>query len=346
MIPNLWYAILQSSEVRPGKPRAFRRLNEDLVVWRNRQGKVVIMGDRCPHRGAKLSIGRLVNDHLQCRFHGFAFDASGACQSIPANGRTGPRPAVIRCQVYTAQEAHGFVWLWYGEPRTAYPPLPDFGDLDTLPASTFQKTWDVHYSRVIESLLDVAHLPFVHPTTIGRGGHGLVNGPYTTLANNELRLWVHNTDDRGELPRRPAQMTQPAAPPLIRFLFPNVWHQWLGQGFRNTVVVAPVDQQRTVLYLRSYVRVTGLRRLDQAAAWVSSWLNRYILAEDERVVRTQPPGPSDLSSGDKYIPADRPIVQYHRHAAALMAAAGEPLPAHEPAASAKEPRPPTLRLAG
>ncbi|NJL56574.1 Rieske (2Fe-2S) protein, partial [bacterium] len=55
MIPNMWYAVVDSAEVKMGKPYGLRRMGEDLVFWRDAHGKIVVMLDRCPHRSAKLS---------------------------------------------------------------------------------------------------------------------------------------------------------------------------------------------------------------------------------------------------------------------------------------------------
>ncbi|MBK8047189.1 MAG: aromatic ring-hydroxylating dioxygenase subunit alpha [Anaerolineales bacterium] len=151
----MWYAVLDSNEVPKGKPVGFRRLGEDLVFWRDRAGKVAVMHDLCPHRHAKLSPGKIVDGNLQCHFHGFQYDRTGACQLIPANGRNGPKPKVFQCKPYVALEAHGFIWIWTGEPRASYPPLPYFKGLDKLVCDTVHKQWNVHYTRSVEGVLDV-----------------------------------------------------------------------------------------------------------------------------------------------------------------------------------------------
>ena len=92
MIPNQWYAVLESREVKRGKPVGVTRLGEKMVFWRDRAGKVVAQSDLCPHRGVALSAGELKGDCIMCPFHGFEFDASGKCVVIPANGRNTPVP--------------------------------------------------------------------------------------------------------------------------------------------------------------------------------------------------------------------------------------------------------------
>ncbi|NJO81852.1 MAG: Rieske (2Fe-2S) protein [Blastochloris sp.] len=85
IIPNMWYAVLESSDVKSGKPHAFKRLNEDLVFWLDRTGKIVVMRDMCPHRQAKLSTGALSQRDI-CRYA----NAAGT-------GRTQPAYTALEC---------------------------------------------------------------------------------------------------------------------------------------------------------------------------------------------------------------------------------------------------------
>ncbi|MHB1556100.1 MAG: Rieske 2Fe-2S domain-containing protein [Isosphaeraceae bacterium] len=130
LIPDCWYAVLESREVVAGKPRGVRRLGEDLVFWRDGQGRLSVLKDRCPHRSSQLSLGKIVAGRIQCPFHGSEYDGDGACQLIPANGRAAHVPRVFQCRVCPAQEAHGFVWVWHGRPRDEYPPVPWFSDVE------------------------------------------------------------------------------------------------------------------------------------------------------------------------------------------------------------------------
>ena len=68
MVPNQWYAVLETDEVKLGQPVAFKRLGQDMVLWRNADGKIVAMEDRCPHRQAKLSLGKIVNGNIEWSF--------------------------------------------------------------------------------------------------------------------------------------------------------------------------------------------------------------------------------------------------------------------------------------
>lgn len=321
MIPNMWYVIAESNEVKAGKPLGLKRMNEDLVLWRDGEGKIVVMRDLCPHRQSKLSPGKIVDGNIQCHFHGFQFDRGGTCQLVPANGRNGPKPKIFQCWTYPAQEAFGFIWVWHGAPREEYPPVPFFEGLDEHIYATFQKQWNVHYTRAIESLLDVSHLPFVHANTIGRGGKTLVNGPYTTLEDNKIRVWVSNQPDAGLPAIKPTEVPPPSSPSMLRFNFPNVWQLYLGEKLSQVAALAPIDEENTMIYIRSYQRIVTQPVLGRLFVQASNIYNRYVLSEDEAIVTTQQPKKSDLNVGNRFIPGDRPIALYLQHRRNLILAA-------------------------
>jgi len=136
MIPNQWYVILESNEVKRGKPVGVTRLSEKLVAWRDARGQVTVMRDLCPHRGVALSAGKLIGDCIECPFHGFRYDTTGACKLVPANGRTAAPPKALRAHAYSTREAHGFICIWWGEPKNDLPPLPG---LTTMPKADFRR---------------------------------------------------------------------------------------------------------------------------------------------------------------------------------------------------------------
>lgn len=320
LIPDRWYAVADSAEVSGRKPIGLSRLGLSLVLWRDAAARVSVMADRCPHRGSRLSLGGIVSGRLQCPFHGFEFAGDGACQFIPANGRTAPVPKAFQCQVYPTREEHGWIWMWSGQPRYEYPPVSWFNNLDGFEYATTRKAWDVDETRAIEGLLDVSHLPFVHRNTIGRGSRTLVNGPYTTLEGDVIRVWPTNQPDAGAPALKPSQMTPPAGPAGLEFRFPNVWQLYLSGRTRVVNVVAPVDEGRCVIYLRTYFRLPLPAVMTRTLAWLNNVANRYILSEDYPVIRSQEPRVSGLDIGERFIPADRPIALYLQHRRDLIEA--------------------------
>lgn len=321
MIPHQWYVVLTSKEVRR-KPVGVTRFGEKMVFWRDEAGHVSCLLDRCPHRGVELSKGKVVGDHLQCPFHGFEYDTSGLAMLIPANGRNGRLPKALRVAGYPTHEAHGFIWIWWGEdPPADLAPPKFFDDLDAnFTSATIQQRWDTHYSRVIENQLDVMHLPFLHHNTIGKGNRTVVDGPgLEWVGDDEFRIYVFNRHDDGTQPLKPNQVRVPPANGIrIDFIFPNLWQNRLGEDVRIVAAFVPVDSGFTLLYLRFYQRFLRLPVLRSIVTWAAMPMNWFIAHQDRRVVITHQPQSSGLRIGEVLVQGDLPIVEYRRRRQQLL----------------------------
>lgn len=326
MIRNHWYVVLESNEVGK-RPTGVTRLGAKLVFWRDRAGKVCSAVDRCPHRGVALSVGAIEHDHLQCPFHGFEFDSTGKCVLIPANGRNGVIPNAMHLETYPAYEAHGYIWIWWGNQVPEDLPAPEFFDNleDTLAYGSAHDRWDAHYSRVIENQLDVVHLPFIHRNTIGRGNRSLVDGPVVEWKGDKmLYTYVFNRVDDGTAPRKPSELSPKTATSVhLEFIFPNLWQNYISENVRILAAFVPVDEEHTILYLRFYQNFMRLPLLGQLFARLAMPSNVYIAHEDRRVVVTQQPKASGLKIGEILIQGDLPIIEYRRKRAALQDLAGQ-----------------------
>jgi phenylpropionate dioxygenase-like ring-hydroxylating dioxygenase large terminal subunit len=166
---NQWYTAATSTELG-AKPLARTICNEPLVIFRGEDGTVAVLSDRCPHRKAPLSSGEVVGSDIQCGYHGIRFAADGACTHVPGNVPVG-RDFRARC--FPAREVHGLMFVWFGEASLADPALiPDF-DENVKPGWT-----GVHgllyvkanYQLLIDNILDLTHVVFVHKTTLAGGG--------------------------------------------------------------------------------------------------------------------------------------------------------------------------------
>jgi nitrite reductase/ring-hydroxylating ferredoxin subunit len=106
-IQNMWYPVCQSAHVQQ-RPLGLQRLGIDIVLWRDSRGKIHAHDDRCLHRGAKLSVGTVMNDELRCAYHGWCYDTAGHCTTIPtsktAQTKLAPR---LRLREFETQERAG-----------------------------------------------------------------------------------------------------------------------------------------------------------------------------------------------------------------------------------------------
>lgn len=119
---NYWYPILQSADLPADKPIGIKRLNEDLALWRDERGAPHTVTDRCPHRAARLSIGRTLNGDLQCVCHGLRFDGVASCVLIPWEPDDSPLRQDVRVVAYPTRELEGYIWVYLGDAERVAPP--------------------------------------------------------------------------------------------------------------------------------------------------------------------------------------------------------------------------------
>lgn len=313
MIRNQWYAILPSKAVKNDCVTGVRRLNMDLAIFRDRDGVIGCVTDQCTHRGAALSLGKVVDRCIQCPFHGLRFDADGSCTEVPANGRASAADlSRFNVKSWKVAESSGIIYLWYGDAGKAAGDPPFFyEDIDSSwTYSEMEDHWNSHYSRCIENQLDVVHLPFVHHNTIGRGNKTLVNGPKVEFVPSGFITSANNEVDLGQTPK-PAQECE-IKKTYLEFLFPNVWMNHINDKIKIMIYFAPVDDENTILYIRFYDKLTGSRLVDGFAALLGKPANRVIERQDKRVVVTQRPKASSYRSEEKLLSGDGPIIQYRR----------------------------------
>lgn len=160
---NVWYPVLPSYRVQDA-PVGITRLGENIVLWRDRDGSVHALEDRCPHRGARLSKGWNLGDRLACWYHGVETDATGTVVNVPAvdacplQGR--------RCvKSYLAMEAKGAVFLYLGDEAHAEPcalTLPEELASDEYDALLCTAMWRCNWRYAIDNVMDPMHGSYLH----------------------------------------------------------------------------------------------------------------------------------------------------------------------------------------
>ena len=167
MIPmNAWYVACTPQEI-DDKPLGRTVCRQRIVFYRGADGAVVALEDWCPHRGAPLSLGRVVAGRLVCGYHGLEMGCDGKTIAMPGQ-RVRGFPPVRR---YPVVERHGFVWVWPGDPAQA--------DEALIPACAWahDPEWafgggmfhiQCDYRLMVDNLMDLTHETYVHATSIGQ----------------------------------------------------------------------------------------------------------------------------------------------------------------------------------
>jgi vanillate O-demethylase monooxygenase subunit len=194
-LKNAWYVAALDSDIGRAL-HATTLLGEDVVLYRKSTGAVAALEDSCPHRRLPLSMGRLIDDTVECGYHGLTFDCSGSCVKAPGVARA-PRSATVRS--YPCVSRYGFVWLWMGDPQRADPALIMEVDHWGDPAWGMNRgdamTMDCNYLYVTDNLLDPSHVSWVHQTSFGSSD--IIGKPLKVDVNDDgvmVSRWLNDVE--------------------------------------------------------------------------------------------------------------------------------------------------------
>ena len=169
-LKNCWYAAMWSDALQSGGLTALTLLDEALVFFRDPAGQALAMDDRCPHRLAPLSRGKLLPDgRVQCGYHGLEFDATGQCVKNPHG--SGKIPKGCRVKTYPLLEKHTLVWIWMGDAEPDAGLIPDFSYLDADSGHDVGRRdtimMEANYRYIVDNLMDLSHASFLHDGVLG-----------------------------------------------------------------------------------------------------------------------------------------------------------------------------------
>jgi len=167
-VKNAWYVACWTDDVKQGEMFHRQLLGEPVVFYRKSDGGLVALQDRCPHRFIPLHLGKIVNDAVECAYHGLQFDCSGKCVKNPHG--EGKIPAAAKVRSYPAYDKHTMVWIWMGDEPADPATIPDYSVLD---AEAGYKTsggylhMEAAYELMGENLLDLSHITYLHDGYLG-----------------------------------------------------------------------------------------------------------------------------------------------------------------------------------
>ena len=320
MVPNQWYAILDSKSLKK-KPVGLTRMGERIVLWRNGEGRVVCMPDRCPHRGTALSIGKVVDGNLACRYHGLRYDCSGQCVRVPAYGEGYRIPKSLKVKSFTVREEHGLIWLWWGEERAELPEIPWLDDIPKDPAECISKSavWPFNYARITENQFDVM---------FGVGDffesfHCKVEGEAIHTWGN-LRCGSKRKDDKNIWPWR------------ISMRFPNLSMIEVSPRFRSLAIATPIDDNTSWMHIRSYQNFSRTFPVRQMIDFycIHFLYTVPLYRQDFPVWQSQTPWYTDVGIY-KLVPCDEGVAKYLSMRRQMIERAKAGKEAETPAAHAK-----------
>lgn len=183
-IRNRWYPIAPSWRVGD-KPVGMMRLGERIVAWRDRDGVIQVIEDRCPHRGARLSMGRNFGDRLSCWYHGVEVGGDGVVKKVPAVDRC-PLEGQQVVKSYPSFEHMGGIFTWFGDELHPEPlpfDMPEQFASEEWGAILCTAHWRSNHCYAVDNVMDPMHGTYLHAVS-----HSMSEG------DKEATMRTRNTD--------------------------------------------------------------------------------------------------------------------------------------------------------
>ncbi len=323
-LAGFWHPVARADALACGAVLAAKLLGQDVALWRSADGQCHAALDRCPHRGAKLSLGMVRElsgqSVLQCAYHGWCFDAQAQCVHVPAQPDWEPPPS-HKANPLACVEQRGMIWVSLDASAEAQRlPLRGWA-AGTEP--TLCGPFDVAASapRVVENFLDMTHFAMVHPGTLGGPGHEAMP-PYDVVEHAEglsvADCSVWQPDGFG---------VRAGAVALVHYRYEVVAPlvAWFAKKASNTdlnplamqvaLLCCPLDETHT----RVWFDMALAPGSDRVAAVD---FQTTIFEQDRAILESQTPKCIDLSGGHELNgPLDRVSSAYRRYLAKVLAQA-------------------------
>ncbi|MEQ1569072.1 MAG: aromatic ring-hydroxylating dioxygenase subunit alpha [Myxococcota bacterium] len=295
---ELWTPVAFSSELGR-KPLGVEIASTRVVLWRG-PGGVSALLDKCPHRGVKLSLGQVRDGCLECPFHGWRFAADGACAHVPMQPRA--KRELLGVGALPVREVGGLLWVFTGPEAVGEPAVPSGLLRSDVARFEIAETWQCHWTRAMENMLDYPHLPFVHATTIGVGIRRRMTAASELsfeLEDTPTGFTIHTTldgDTQGKL-----SWLRPNGMELE--ILPDDRGGMRGHAF--CVPVAPDRTRMMIVATRGFGLYNPLYKL-------TDWFNAWVLRQDRRVCESHDPLEVPAPEEERSVAADKPTLAFRR----------------------------------
>ena len=288
---NHWYIACLSHEIKKGQVIQRIIYDSPLAVFRNENGKVGCLRDRCLHRLALLSKGEVRGDHLTCMYHGWEYNLQGELQRVPSEDPNRPLKNHYCQQAYQVCEQDGVVWVWMGEAKTdtqppwRFPFYQDHGWESYFMITDFNN----EVTNLVENYMDVPHTVFVHRGWF-RDEKSERKCVPTTVETKQGRVLVTYHQKQDELSLGAKLLINPHGSEMSHtdeFIYPNITRvdYWFGEnGFIINSQCTPVSTMQSRVYTYIAFKVPRFRKLLKP---VFQFYTRQVIEQDVLIMKNQ-----------------------------------------------------------
>jgi phenylpropionate dioxygenase-like ring-hydroxylating dioxygenase large terminal subunit len=311
-LERYWHPVctLDELDVAAPHPLAIVLLGRRLAVAATGDAGAMALGDRCPHRSTRLSVGWVEDGAIRCAYHGWRWAPGGECLEIPSMPET-PVPAKACAPAYDAALAYGLVWVRLDpSATTTIPPCPGWDDASMRTLAGAPYTWPTSAPRRVENFVDLAHFAWVHDGTLGRREDPVPDVPEVSRHDGELRFTYAPpdmpVDDEAMFGWSSYRMPMPLTVD-IEFLLAS------GGRRRLWMTASPIDSGscRSFWFVSRDDDLEPDRLAERDAEHLA--FQHLVLAQDEPVVCNQDPPELPLEPGvELSVRTDRVSIEYRR----------------------------------
>ncbi|MGP1375302.1 MAG: aromatic ring-hydroxylating dioxygenase subunit alpha [Almyronema sp.] len=325
VLRRFWYPVVPVEQLLE-TPTAFELLGEKLVVWRDQSGQPAALRDRCCHRSAQLSLGKIKDGNVCCPYHGWSFDPTGRCVHVPQIHKDNSISPSYRVEAYHCAERYGYVWVCLAdEPLRDIPGILEANDPTFRLIHEFYEPWHCAGLRVMENEMDMAHPAYVHPTTFGSEAY-----PTPDAMELEETEWGLNYRSvlkvvNPELQKQNLKMAQDQTvrTMMMRWFMP--FTVMLRIDYPNGLAHVIVNTMTPIDDCTSQMVQFCLRNDTEADVKASDVIafDRAVTLEDKRILETTDYDVPLSLSQEQHMATDKPGILMRKKMAALLKAHGE-----------------------
>lgn len=242
LLRRYWLPVSVAQELTEQSPTKFIRvLGENLVLFRDKRGRVGLLDDRCSHRGVSLSYGRVEERGIACCYHGWLYDVNGNCLETPPEPAESKFPATVKHKAYPVQKFVGLYWAYLGpQPAPLIPQYDVWARKDGRRKIFVQPQLDCNWFQAMENSVDPAHLQILHQETALDAGRR--RPPNTTRGfTDDVESFEFFEVPLGIMKRRKYKNGVVDEHPVM---FPNILRQFNGAQIR-----VPIDDTHTMIFI-------------------------------------------------------------------------------------------------
>jgi len=287
-LPGFWYPVVPSWALG-GEPIGITRLCRNIVLWRDSEGAVRALDDRCPHRGARLSLGRNLGDRLSCWYHGVEVNDHGDVVAVPAVDDSAMR-SECKVKAYTVEERHDAIFVYFDRAGETAPPLTLPEELSSEACSHMlcTATWRCNYQYAVDNVMDPMHGAYLHAQS-----HSMAEGAkvsHMQTRRTETGFIFEKTDQSG----LNFDWTEWGETNCLWLRLSIPYQRKFGPGGPFFIIgfATPLDEDNTMVFFWRVRRVQGWQR----NVWRFLYRNRleglhwHVLEQDRVMLENLAPG--------------------------------------------------------